>query len=194
MYGLVNRAIKEHVVAAAGEAAWNAVRNAAELEDDFFVAMDAYDDDITYRLVAAASEVLKTPADEILAGFGRYWILYTGAEGWGPVLDMQGNSMVELLGNLNAMHLRLRTTMPKLRMPEFHMHRHADDLVEVEYHSEREGFAPMVLGLLGGLAERFDEEWTISQVGWRSDDGFDTFRLVGGARPSVGDAETRTAS
>jgi len=89
MYGLVNRAIKEHVLNAAGEQAWADICEGAGLKDDLFVAMDPYDDAITYNLVAAASEVLATPTDEILTGFGRYWILYTGAEGWGPVLDMQ---------------------------------------------------------------------------------------------------------
>ena len=78
MYGLVNRAIKEHVYAVAGESEWERVCERANLDDDVFISMDPYDDDLTYRLVDAASEVLNSSPEDILAGFGRYWILYTG--------------------------------------------------------------------------------------------------------------------
>jgi len=178
MYGLVNRGIKDHVLTAAGEQVWSDICADAGLIDDNFVAMDAYDDTITYDLVASASKLLETSVDEVLAGFGRYWILYTGAQGWGPVLDMQGSSVAEVLGNLNAMHTRLASTMPSLVMPEFIVTRSDSEAIVLEYHSEREGLSSMVVGIVEGLAERCGERWDVSQVGYRADVGFDTFMLT----------------
>ena len=71
MYGLVNRAIKEHVYAVAGESEWERVCERANLDDDVFISMDPYDDDLTYRLVDAASEVLNSSPEDILC------LLYT---------------------------------------------------------------------------------------------------------------------
>jgi len=177
MYGLVNRAIKEHVLAAAGAQAWAEICLDAGLTDDHFVAMDPYDDAITYDLAASASKVLRAPVDEILVGFGRYWILYTGAEGWGPVLDMQGSSVAEVLGNLNSMHARLTSTMPSLVMPDFRVTRSDEDAIIFEYHSKREGLSPMVRGIVEGLAERCGERWDVTHTGHRAESGFDTFML-----------------
>ncbi len=189
MYGLVNRAVKELIVSRAGVEAWQMVCNTAGVHIDDFAAMESYDDDITYRLVGAASQVLDTPAEEILEGFGRYWILYTGAEGWGPILDSQGSSVAEVIGNLNDMHVRIQATMPSLVMPRFQVTRTDDAAIRFEYHSERDGLAPMVLGLMKGLAERCDERWSVAQVGFRSDDGFDTFELSAAAVGSSDVAE-----
>ncbi len=178
MYGLVNRAVEDLITSSAGVETWQQVCAAAGVEIDYFEAMEPYDDSITYNLVAAASEVLNTPAAEILEGFGRHWVLYTGAEGWGPILDSQGSTVAEMIGNLNDMHVRIQATMPSLVMPRFHVTRSDDDRIVFEYHSEREGLAPMVLGLMKGLAERCNEQWDVAQVGFRADNGFDTFELV----------------
>ena len=65
MYGLVNRALQQLAVATKGEAAWDEIRRRAGVEDEVFMRMDAYPDEITYNLVGAASEVLATPAPEL---------------------------------------------------------------------------------------------------------------------------------
>lgn len=184
MYGLVNRAVKELIESTAGPQAWLDVCAEAGVDIDYFEAMEPYDDAITYDLVAAASSVLDTPADEILEGFGRYWILYTGAEGWGPILDSQGSTVAEVVSNLDDMHVRIQATMPSLVMPRFNIVQSNSSVIRLEYHSEREGLAPMVLGLMKGLAERCGESWHTVQVGYRSDSGFDTFELTAAPAPA----------
>lgn len=186
MYGLVNRAIQELVVSTSGDDVWRSVCDEAGVDIEFFEAMEPYDDSITYNLVAAASEVLGKPAEEILEGFGRYWILYTGAEGWGPILDSQGSTVADVIGNLNDMHARIQATMPSLVMPRFKVLTSSDRSIEFEYHSERDGLAPMVLGLMRGLAERCGEQWNVDQVGRRHQDGHDTFLLTARVASDVG--------
>ena len=71
MYGLVNRALQQLVCARCGDDVWNEIRKRAGVEDEVFVRMDSYPDDITRNLLAAASVELDTPAEQLLEDFGR---------------------------------------------------------------------------------------------------------------------------
>ena len=152
MYGLVNTAVAQLCREVGGEATWQAVRRRADVPDAF-VGMTAYDDDVTYRLVGAASEVLDLPADEVLRAFGRYWVRYTAHEGWGPLLQAAGDSLPEVLHGLDALHARVRLMMPALRPPSFRCDELSEDRLHLRYYSDRPGLAPMVVGLVEGLAE-----------------------------------------
>ena len=56
MYGLVNQAIQDFIVARHGEGVWAGVRAKAGFTDPVFVPLEAYPDDLTFRLVGAACE------------------------------------------------------------------------------------------------------------------------------------------
>lgn len=155
MYGLVNKAVVDLVVSKFGQDTWNAIKKKAEVDVDVFVSMDGYPDDITYRLVGAASDVLKIPPEAVLEAFGEYWVLYTAQEGYGPMLDASGKSLREFLENLDALHARVALTMPELKPPRFRLVPVDDSTMTLEYHSTRQGLAPMVVGLLKGLSIRF---------------------------------------
>jgi hypothetical protein len=162
MYGLVNKAVVDLVVSKFGQDAWDSIKKKAEVDVDVFVSMDAYPDDLTYRLVGAASEVLKIPAEKVLEAFGEYWVLYTAQEGYGPMLDAGGKTLHEFLANLDALHARVALTMPQLRPPRFRLVPVDDSTSLLEYHSPREGLAPMVVGLLKGLSIRFETPIDVS--------------------------------
>lgn len=61
MYGMVNKAVEEMVCRNHGEAVWEEVKRKAGVDVDVFMTNDGYPDDVTYRLVGAASEVLGMP-------------------------------------------------------------------------------------------------------------------------------------
>ncbi|MEM8709813.1 MAG: heme NO-binding domain-containing protein [Planctomycetota bacterium] len=156
MYGLVNRAIRGLVEERFGEEAWEKISDRAGVSSERFVAMEAYDDAITYGLVGAASEELGLDAGTILEAFGEYWTLYTLEEGYGDMLAMMGSSLEEFLDNLDSMHDRIQEAMPALVPPSFEREDNEDGSSTLHYRSEREGLAPMVIGLLRGLAKRFE--------------------------------------
>lgn len=164
MYGLVNRAIEQLVVSMQGEAGWRGVCAHAGMAADGFVSMQGYDDEITYRLVGAVSKRLDLPAEQVLEAFGEYWIRYTADEGYGSMLKAGGNSLREFLGNLNEMHGRVETVFPHMRLPLFRVQDLGDSSYQLFYASEREGLAPMVIGLVKGLAKRFDQAVEIEHV------------------------------
>lgn len=155
MYGLVNRALQQLVCNSKGEDTWHAIRRKAGVEDEVFVRMDAYPDELTYRLVDAASEVLATPAPELLREFGRYWTRYTLVEGYGAMLNDLGPTFQEALAALDAMHARVALLYPALKPPSFRVTALDAERFSLHYYSNRSALGPMVHGLIEGLAERF---------------------------------------
>ena len=155
MYGLVNKAVVDLVTTKFGAETWNKIKQKADVDIDVFVSMDGYPDDITYRLVGAASEVLKITPEQVLEAFGEYWVLYTAQEGYGPLLNASGTNLREFLMNLDALHARVAMTMSNLKPPRFKVVDVDKDTMLLEYRSTREGLAPMVVGLLRGLGIRF---------------------------------------
>ena len=176
MYGMVNQAISGLIVEQHGEAVWQAVAERAGIGHTDFRELDNYDDEVTHALVASASELLGASAEDLLFEFGKYWVLYTGSHLWSYLFDLAGNDFLTFLDGLDDLHDRVQTMMPESRMPQFTTVA-ADDHVVLEYRSDRDGLAPMVMGLLVGLQDRFGESWDIEQTGHAAVDGFDSFTM-----------------
>lgn len=191
MYGMVNRAIMDLAVSIGGRATWERICGEAGLPPQSFGNTTVYDDAVTYDLVDAAATVLRLSPEAVLEAFGRHWILFTGRQGWGPLFDMAGDNLEEFVEGLDALHARVQASMPECRMPSFAVSSEDDGGLRVEYRSQRSGLAPMVSGLLGGLAEFFDEEWQIEHIGRPARTDAEVFRLrpirtEDGASRSVG--------
>jgi hypothetical protein len=179
MYGLVNRAIEQLVRTAKGDAAWTRVCAHAQPGHAGFLAMRAYPDEVTYRLVAAVSDEMQITPSEALEAFGEYWILYTADEGYGALLNAAGGSLRDFLGQLNQMHGRIETVFPHMTLPCFEVEDVSEREMLLHYVSEREGLAPMVTGLVRGLAKRFGQAVDVAHVKARSaDDRKDVFRIT----------------
>lgn len=155
MHGLVNQAIRDLAVKVGGEPLWSDIKTRAGVDVEVFVSMQAYPDDVTYRLVDAASSALGISAAEMLHAFGKHWILYTARQGYGAIFEMMGRTLPDFLGNLDAMHARLSLSMPRLRPPSFVCDHVSEGHMRLEYWSHRPGLASMVLGLLDGLAQMY---------------------------------------
>jgi hypothetical protein len=164
MYGLVNQAIEDLALQLGGPDLWARIRHGAGVDVEAFIGMQAYPDDVTYRLVDAASAELGIPAASVLEAFGKHWILYTARNGYGPLLQTMGSTLPEFLGNLDAMHARITLSMPDLRPPSFVCETLPDGRLTVEYWSDRDGLAPMVRGLLIGLGEMLAAPVSVSQT------------------------------
>lgn len=177
MYGLVNRAIEQLVVSLRGEAGWQRVCARARVGTDGFVAMCPYDDDVTHRLVGAASEELDLPPSTVLEAFGEYWIRYTAQEGYGSMLEAAGYDLRSFLEGLDDLHGRVETLFPHMRLPRFRVEDIGPDEFLLHYASDRQGLAPMVLGLLRGLALRFDEPILLEMFEPHGEQGEAIFRI-----------------
>ena len=119
MYGLVNKAIEELVCSRFGEEHFESIKEKAGVDVDAFMCMEQYPDEITYRLVGAASDVLGIPPEDILKSFGEYWVLYTAHAGYGDLLKMAGRTLPEVLESLDNLHTRVSLAFPHLQPPSF---------------------------------------------------------------------------
>jgi hypothetical protein len=109
--------------------------------------------------------------EKILEAFGEYWILYTASEGYSDMLDVSGTTFPEFLGNLDMLHFRVSNIMPELRPPMFTSKLITDNSIELDYHSDRAGLTPMVVGLLRGLGQRFNLTVTVELIDPKSNNG-----------------------
>lgn len=181
MYGLVNKAIHDMVCRYHGDEVWSQIKQLAELQDEdlgFFISMESYPDDVTHRLVGAACRVLGMSSAEILQAFGEYWVTYTAEEGYGELLNSAGESLPEFIENLDNLHARVGLSFPKLQPPSFECEHANEAAMDLHYHSQRQGLAPMVVGLLQGLGQRFDTKVEVRQTQSREQgDDHDVFSI-----------------
>lgn len=168
MYGLVNKALAQMVVSIHGAHAWETIKTRADVDVDVFVSMDSYPDEVTYKLVGAASDVLGDPPEALLEAFGEYWTLYTSQSGYGDYFRVGGTRLADFLANLDHLHARVGLIYPSMCLPSFTVEKLDDDNLLLHYRSERDGLAPMVVGLVKGLGKLFKERLTIEQVASRS--------------------------
>lgn len=176
MYGIVNKAVEDLVITTAGHEAWAAITEAAGYADVCIDESVNYDDEVTLKIAAAACELLELELNDLLYTFGKHWVLYTTNKGWAEHFMLPADSFLGVLAGLDELHARVRDAMPDGRMPFFSLSGNSN-VYQLEYHSSREGFAPMVLGILAGLAESFGEKWHCEHVRCKQEWSFDTFVL-----------------
>lgn len=171
MYGLVNEGIRELVIELGGSDTWEDICREANVAPEGFEPLCPYDDSLSYKLINLAADKLKLSTDDVLTKYGHYWITYTAQSGYGDLMRLFGGDLRTCLSNLNRMHAHMGAMMPALSPPRFTVESTTPDEMMVHYHSHRAGLAPMVRGLLTGLAEKYGNTVTIEHIpkGERSD-------------------------
>ena len=181
MYGLIHKAIQDLICREHGEAVWRRIREQAGVEEEEFLSMEAYPDEMTYGLVAAASEVLGVPTPVVLEQFGENWVDLASRHGYSDLFAMftgKNHNLVSFLSNLDILHSRLAMVMPQLRPPRFRCTDVTGQGLKLHYYSERPGLAPMTIGLLRGLGAKFQVPLRIQHVASKADGAdHDEFQL-----------------
>lgn len=180
MYGMVNKAVEGMVCAQHGEQVWARIKARSGVDVEVFISNQSYPDDLTYRLVAAASAELGRPAEEILEAFGRHWVRHTAMEGYGALMEAAGDNLRDFLLHLPNFHTRVMMIYPKLQPPRFTCTDAGPGAIDLHYFTHREGLAPFVVGLVRGLAQHFNRTVEI-EVRQRRTEGadHDVFRIHG---------------
>lgn len=172
MYGIVNKAIEDLIRENYGEDKWEAIKKRSGVDIDFFLSSEVYDDDITYQLAGAASEELNISVTDVLNAFGEWWILRTGHEKYGGLIEAGGKSLREFLVNLPTFHSRVMLLYTKLTPPEFQISDITENSLYVHYFSKRKGLQEFVRGLLHGLGKMYKTSVTVTLLHSR-DEGAD---------------------
>lgn len=167
MYGIVNKAIGDLVVANFGEEKWEAILERSGVEIDFFISSEPYDDDVTFKLAVAVSEEMNMAVSDVLIAFGEWWVIHTTKEKYPGLMESGGSNLKEFLVNLPLFHNRVMLIYPKLTPPEFKVSDVTDNSVNVHYFSKREGLQEFVRGLLQGLGKMFGTDAKVDLLNTR---------------------------
>lgn len=156
MYGLVNNAIESLVKTNFGEDNWQRVLKKSNIGIDYFLNSQPYDDEITFALANAVSQVNNMPIGEVFRAFGEWWIIKTGQEKYGHLMQAGGSNLKEFLINLPDFHNRILLIYPKLTPPEFKVSDIESNSLHLHYYSKRIGLQEFVHGLITGLGKMFN--------------------------------------
>ena len=155
MYGIVNNAIESLVITNFGEENWQAVLKKSNIGVDYFLNSQPYDDDITFVLAQAVSEVNNMPIVDVFRAFGEWWIIKTGQEKYANLMEDGGSNLKEFLLNLPDFHNRIILLYPLLTPPEFKVTDVENNSLHLHYFSKRQGLKEFVHGLIIGLAKMY---------------------------------------
>lgn len=169
MYGMVNEGIRTFIETNHGPETWGAICTAAGVERTNFERMASYDDAVTYDLVGAICDHTGLSGAEVLEVFGRFWVDYVGGSSFGNLLKITGKTFVERIEGLDEMHERILISMPHLKPPSFEIEHVNEANYRLHYYSERDGLAPMVIGLLHGLAAETNDRIDIKVAQSKAD-------------------------
>lgn len=164
MYGVVNKAVEDLVVSAHGAEKWEEIKAKAGVDVSVFISNEPYADEITYKLVGAACDVLGTSPREMLIAFGEHWVLKTGLGHYGALMRSGGDSLSAFLVNLPHFHTRVQLIYPKLEPPTFECSDIQERSLRLHYFTHRPGLSDFVVGLVQGLGKLFETPATATLV------------------------------
>lgn len=158
--GIVFQLLEQTVIDEHGEQSWEQVLDDAGL-DGVYTSLGSYPDEQLFMLVAAASEALDTPPDDVVRWFGRsamplfaqrYPQLFTG--------HRQARSFVLTLNDI--IHPEVRKLYPGVIVPEFGFDTSEPERLGMDYYSPRK-LCAFAEGLLLGAGDHYGETVAIDQ-------------------------------
>ena len=174
---MINKAIRTLVTREAGEEVWEQVLESSGIDEDVFEDLDAYDDSVTFSLVGAVSETLGVPPGDVLEMFGVYWATDVAPKGYGEYYNAFGDDFESFVAGLDEMHVRITKMLPSLVPPAFEIEELGENHFKVHYVSQRDGLAPLAVGMLKGVALHFGGEADIKQLEYKGTDDHDVFEV-----------------
>jgi hypothetical protein len=169
MYGIVNKAIEELVVANFGADKWEDIKLRSGVDVDYFISSEPYDDDLTFKLAQAVSDEMGMTLSAVLIAFGEWWVVKTTKDKYGGLMEAGGDNLKEFLINLPLFHNRVMLIYPKLTPPEFKVSDINENSINLHYFSKREGLQDFVRGLIQGLGIMYVTPVTINLLQTRDE-------------------------
>ena len=175
MYGMNNKAIRTLVIRETNEDVWNTVLETSGIDENVYEDLETHDDSITFSLVGAVSETLDLPAGDVLEMFGVYWSTDVAPKAYGEYFNSFGNDFHSFVEGLDEMHVRITQMLPSLVPPAFDIEKIDNEHFTIHYKSQRDGLAPLAVGMLKGIAKHFGGEADITQIEYKGTDDHDVF-------------------
>jgi len=177
MFGIVNCAIRDHVLACYGETTWSKVLLKSLASPDDFVSMERYSDEVTVSLLTACAEETGVAMEQTLEDIGQFWAEFLIKSDYGSLVQAAGKDLPDVLYSLDSLHTRLGLAFSEMKPPSFWCTQAAEELIRdlepgysalvLHYISERDGLAPMVKGIVLGLGRMLATDCRIEQIAFK---------------------------
>jgi len=153
MYGMINNALGEFITNSFGGLVWEQIATKAGCPSTY-VSVDSYDDELTFRLVKAAHEILNIDIPTVLVLLGEHWITHVAKNGYDRILKATGKTFPEFLQGINTLHTNLKVSFKDMIPPSFWCTDVSKNSLVFHYKSGngRIGLAPLVVGMIKGLS------------------------------------------
>lgn len=170
MYGMVNNIIKDYIIRETGEEGWQHIREEAGIQMEEFVSMQQYPDEVSGAMVGAFCGYTSMDGAAALEEIGLFFIQISKKHyDYYEVLEMAGDTLPDMLQNLDELHVRVADQFEELRPPSFWCTEIKDDSLILHYDSPRDGLGPMIVGLVKGLGEMIHVTCEVKQTVFKSE-------------------------
>lgn len=158
MHGLVHIALRAFVLEDYGEASWDNALREADVKDEQSIldASTQYPDSATVAVVVAATRALQIALDKLLHAFGEFFVHWLDDLDQLRVLDAMGDTLEQVLTNVNALHHTLSRMHSSSEFPTLGVSGAlTTGNLLISYASVRGHLLePFLLGVLQALSER----------------------------------------
>lgn len=176
MHGLVNRAIQRFVVDSYGAPQWAAVARRADLGFVDFEAMWTYDDALTPRVLAAVSDILDRPYDELMEDIGNYLVSHPNLESLRRLLRFGGVNFLDFLHSLDDLPDRARLAVADLVLPRLELREHGPQQYSLTCEGDIPGCGYLFTGVLRAMADDYGALVFLEHMG--EQDGVETVSIA----------------
>ncbi|MGI1662723.1 heme NO-binding domain-containing protein [Palleronia sp. KMU-117] len=155
MYGLVNRALQRFLCDTYGAGAWHDIARATGLRLDDFEPLLTYPEELTMKILAAASERLRQSTDDLLEDLGTYLVSHPTYEASRRLLRFGGGSFVDFVHSLDDLPDRARLALPDLVFPRLAVEARSARGFLLTVGPGMQGFSHVLTGVLRGMADDY---------------------------------------
>lgn len=160
MKGIIFNLVQDVVSDAYGEDTWDVLLDDADLEGSY-TSLGSYPDTDLLALVAAASERLDVPPDEVVRRLGEGAIPLL-AERYPAFFEPHSSTRPFLLTLNEIIHPEVRKLYPGADVPIFDFGTPADDVLILGYQSKRK-LCALAEGFILGAAQHYRETVQLQQ-------------------------------
>ena len=155
MFGLLLRSIQAYLRGTFGPALWARVLRAAGQPPEGFEPMLPYDAAVVDRVLAAAAQELRRPAEAMLEDVGTFLVADPGHRALRRLLRFGGAGFADFLHSLEELPDRARLALPGLDLPQIALTEAAPGRFRLEIASPLPALFPVALGALRTMADDY---------------------------------------
>lgn len=194
MHGLINRALKDFVLAHDGAAAWHRVTRMIDIPPEDFGLFRVTDKRGTSELIRAIALELDRPLADFCEDWGHWLIAAPEHEVIRRLLRFGGKDFDEFVHSIEDLPDRAILAVPGLILPPVEVRDHGGGHFTLEVGTRMPGTEHVLLGVLRAMADDYGALVLMTHLGDRGAMAMMSLQLVAQIDDALGDATAGAAA